>query len=141
MGKSAKLKASRDANLALYGEYNKTLRSWLVAFGIAVPAVFVASKDAKEFLLKAPDLELIIIVFLAGVAGQVATSFLNKFISWSAYHRDDCRLTQGRDCHPIFGRIASLENEIWIDFIFDAVTVGCFIWAVIRLLSINTAGA
>jgi hypothetical protein len=141
MDKLAKLKASRDANLALYSEYNKTLRSWLVAFGIAVPAVFVTSKDAKEFLLKSPDLQLIIIVFLFGVASQIAISFLNKFISWSAYHRDDCKLIQGRDCHPAFKRIASLENEIWIDFIFDVATVGCFLWAIVKLLSISTAVA
>ena len=141
MDKSARLKASRDANLALYNEYNKTLRSWLVAFGIAVPAVFVTSKDAKDFLLKSPDVQLIIIVFLLGVASQIAISFLNKFISWSAYYRDDQKLMQGRDCHSVFKRIASLENEIWIDFVFDVATIGFFLWAIVKLLSINTAAA
>ena len=58
-----KLKASRDANLSLYGEYNKTLRSWFVAFGIAVPAIFITSKEAKEFLLKSPNINFIINLF------------------------------------------------------------------------------
>jgi hypothetical protein len=137
MEKLAKLKASRDANLALYSEYNKTLRSWFVAFGIAVPAVFVTSKDAKEFLLKSSDFHFIIIVFLVGVASQIVISFLNKFISWSAYHRDDCILMQSDDCRPIFKRIASLENAIWIDFIFDILTIFCFVLAIVKLLTIG----
>jgi hypothetical protein len=137
MEKLAKLKASRDANLALYSEYNKTLRSWFVAFGIAVPAVFVTSKDAKEFLLKSSDFHFIIIVFLVGVAGQIVISFLNKFISWSAYHRDDCTLMHGNDCHPAYKYLASHENAIWIDVSFDILTIVCFAWAVVELLTIG----
>jgi hypothetical protein len=136
MDELEKVKASRAANLTLYSEYNKTLRSWLVAFGIGVPAVFVTSKDAKEFLLKSPDLKLIITIFLLGVACQIGSSFLNKFVSWSAYHRDDCRLVLNRECHPIFKCIASLENDIWIDFLFDIATFAFFAWAVVKLLTI-----
>ena len=140
MEKLAKLKASRDANLALYSEYNKTLRSWFVAFGIAVPAVFVTSKDAKDFLLMSSDINCIIIIFLVGVASQIVISFLNKFISWSAYHRDDCILMNGHNCHPVFEKIASFENKIWIDFIFDIVTLSFFAWAIYKLLTIPIVG-
>jgi hypothetical protein len=132
-----KLKASRDANLSLYGEYNKTLRSWFVAFGIAVPAIFITSKEAKEFLLKSPNINFIINLFFIGVTCQIIISLLNKFISWSAYHRDDCKLMYDKDCHPAFKHIASLENAILIDFIFDLATIICFAWAIYKLLSVG----
>ena len=132
-----RLKASRDANLSLYSEYNKTLRAWLVAFGIAVPAVFVTSKDVKEFLLKAPDFQTIIVVFFIGVASQIFISFLNKFISWSAFHRDDCRINADRECHVVFKTVSKLENHIWIDLILDVASLGCFSWAIVKLLTIN----
>jgi len=129
-----KLKSIRDANLSLYKEYNKILRAWLVAFGIAVPAVFVTSKDAKDFLISIPNYKYILIVFLLGVVSQIAISFLNKFVSWSAYHRDDCVLNLNRECKPIFKLIAKLENYIWIDLVFDVLTFVAFGWAMISLI-------
>lgn len=137
MEKLAKLKASRVANLALYSEYNKTLRSWFVAFGIAVPAIFITSKEAKDILLKSPNINFIIRLFLIGVACQIFISFLNKFISWSAYYRDDCTLMHGNDCHPAYKYFASHENAIWIDVSFDILTIVCFAWAVVELLTIG----
>lgn len=136
-----KLKASRDANLALYSQYNNTLRSWFVAFGIAVPAIFITSKDAQAFLLKVPDLKWVIAAFLAGVGSQIFVSFINKFIAWSAYHRDDCLLLRETSCHSLFNKIASLENEIWLDFACDLITIICFVWAIYGLLAIGTSVA
>lgn len=129
-----KLKSVRDANLSLYKEYNKILRAWLVAFGIAAPAVFVTSKDAKVFLLSIPEYKSILIVFLLGVVSQIVISFLNKFVSWSAYHRDDCVLNLNRECRTIFKVISKLENYIFIDFVFDLATFIAFGWAVVSIV-------
>lgn len=138
--KEKKLKASREANLKLYSEYNKTLRAWFVAFGIAAPAIFITSKEAKEYLLLSPDINYIIRLFLIGVACQIFISFLNKFISWSAYYRDDCTLMNGNDCHPASKYFASHENKIWIDIAFDVLTIVCFAAAIYKLLTIPTVG-
>ena len=64
-------------------------------------------------------------------------SFLNKFISWSAYHRDDCKIMDNKKCHWIYRKFACLEDEIWIDFTFDVITIICFAWAIIKLLNIG----
>jgi hypothetical protein len=42
-----------------------------------------------------------------------------------------------KDCHPAFKHIASLENAILIDFIFDLATIICFAWAIYKLLSVG----
>lgn len=137
MDEEEKLKANREANLALYSEYNKTLRSWLVAYGIAVPALFVTSKDAKEFLLQSCNFKFIIITFLLGVLAQVLISFLNKFVSWCAYHRDDCKLRDGVPCKPYFSKVAKLENSIWIDVSLDICTLLFFAISTYMLLNIG----
>lgn len=132
-----KHKANREANLKLYSEYNKTLRSWFVAFGIAVPAIFITSKEAKEFLLKSPNIYFIIQLFLAGVFFQIFISFLNKYISWSAYHREDCTLMHNDDCRPVYKYFASHENKIWIDLALDILTLFCFALAIVELVNIG----
>lgn len=131
------LKANREANLALYSEYNKTLRSWLVAYGIAVPALFVTSKDAKEFLLQSCNFKFIIITFLFGVFAQILISFINKFVSWCAYHRDDCKLRKDVPCKPYFSWVAKLENSIWIDVTLDVLTLFFFAMSTYMLLNIG----
>ncbi len=119
------LKINRQANLLLYSEYNKTLRAWLVAYGIAVPALFITSKDAKEFLTMLANHETIIVIFLLGMASQIMIAFVNKFVSWSAYHRDDC-IINGLNCNSFVERLASIENSIWIDLVFDVLAILCF---------------
>ena len=132
-------KSNRKANLKLYSEYNKTLRSWFVAFGIAVPAIFITSKEAKDFLLQSQDIKYIILYFLAGVFFQVLISFLNKYISWSAYHRDECKL-RDKPCSERCEYFASHENKIWIDIALDIATFICFAVAIYKLLTIPTIG-
>jgi len=131
-----KLKLNREANLILYSEYNKTLRAWLVAYGIAVPALFITSKDAKDFLTTLENHEAIIMIFLLGMASQILIAFVNKFVSWSAYHRDDCKINE-LACNSFVRRIASIENSIWIDLIFDVLAILFFSIATVMLLTAN----
>lgn len=128
-----KLKLSREANLSLYSEYNKALRAWLVAYGIAIPALFITSKEAKDFLSSLECYKFIIIIFLLGLASQISIAFINKFVSWSAYHRDDEKI-KGNSPNRFIEVVASLENSIWIDFILDVLSVIFFSVATVMLL-------
>jgi len=132
-------KASCKTNLTLYSEYNKTLRSWFVAFGIAVPAIFITSKEAKDFLLQSQDIKYIILYFLASVFFQILISFLNKYISWSTYHRDECKL-RDKPCTKWYEYFSSHENKIWIDISLDITTFICFAMAILELLTLPTVG-
>ena len=40
--------ASGGGHFENYAEYAKTLRSWLVAYGIGGPVLFLTNKDAPE---------------------------------------------------------------------------------------------
>lgn len=122
-----------DPNLELYKEYNKSLRTWLVAYGVALPALFITSKDAKDFLLSIPGYKALIAVFLIAVATQIVGTFLNKYVAWCAYHRNDCN-TKGVNCSHFIQGMADLENSIKIDLWFDVITVLLFGVATIWLL-------
>jgi|APCry1669189034_1035192.scaffolds.fasta_scaffold42235_2 hypothetical protein len=134
---SSNLSSNRESNFAQYSQYNNTLRSWLVAFGVAVPAVFISSKDAQAFLQHVPDLKNVIATFLAGVCSQIVVSFINKFVAWSAYHRDDLAL-RNTTCTPFTKKVASFENAIWLDFTCDLITIACFAWAICQLFAVDT---
>lgn len=43
---------NNNENLELYKEYNKTLRTWLVAYGIALPALFISSSATQTSKIK-----------------------------------------------------------------------------------------
>lgn len=40
--------SAREDNLKLYGEYAKTLRTWIVGFGFGVPALFIVNEAAQK---------------------------------------------------------------------------------------------
>lgn len=70
---------------AAYLEYNKTLRAWLVGYGVGVPLVLITQ---SHLLDKVSDSGLgtqIGYLFLAGVLLQVLMAFLNKWSNWYRY--------------------------------------------------------
>lgn len=127
------LERNREANLTLYSDYNKTLRAWLVAYGIALPALFITSKDAKAFLSGLECHTFIVQVFLLGLTAQIGIAFINKFVSWSAYHRDDLELSNS-NCNKFINWVASFENSIWVDFVLDLISILAFGVATVMLV-------
>src|SRR4030042_1486788 len=65
-----------------YFEYNRILRTWLVAFGIGGPALFLVHKDIVQQLIANNKLIQIGILFMIGVICQVIGAFLNKIANW-----------------------------------------------------------
>ena len=63
---------------AAYSECNKTLRTWLVAFGIGGPALFLVNDTAVKRLVTAGTLKTVAALFLIGIAVQVLSALLNK---------------------------------------------------------------
>lgn len=124
---------AKEDNLSLYGEYNKTLRAWLVGFGFGVPALFIVNEAAQARLFAAINAESIIWLFLAGAAAQVLMAFINKIISWCAYYKHD---NKGQNVNSVVGFLASLENMFIIDVVLDIVSLVAFGWSIYLIVGL-----
>jgi hypothetical protein len=116
-----------------YSEYSKTLRAWLVAYGIGAP-VLLATNDHIYALFKIAHCRAwIVSFFLLGVAGQILLGFINK---WCAYH-----MYLG-ECNPRFKENSRYEfwnwlNERnWIDLTIDSASIFAFVIATLLFLKI-----
>jgi hypothetical protein len=116
-----------------YSEYSKTLRAWLVAYGIGAP-VLVATNEQIYPLFKAANYRTwIVSFFLLGVAGQILLGFINK---WCAYH-----MYLG-ECKPRFQQNSRykfwnwLNDRSWIDLAIDSASILAFAIATLLFLQI-----
>lgn len=133
-----------EGHFSNYAEYSKTLRSWLVAYGIGGPVLFLISKDAPEKLSKSPHIELIVSLFVAGVASQILLAFLNKWAAWHMYSGGyDRHLTLvgdnscGRHHESRTYRVWHwINKQSWIDFVVDLGALSSFSVATWLVLSI-----
>jgi hypothetical protein len=106
-----------------YIEYNKTLRTWFVAYGIGGPALFLVNDKVADRLLKAGSLKLVVLFFLMGIFLQVTGALLNKIINWYVYEStlDPSLLSTRRH------RCANwLIDQFWIDVLIDIFTIASF---------------
>jgi len=123
MGQRADEETRHFAN---YAEYSKTLRSWLVAYGIGGPVLFLIGKDAPKRISESPHLGLIVTLFVSGVALQILVAFINKWAAWHMYKGavdDEHKRTKTyRFWHWI-------NKQSGIDFVFDLGALAAFSWA------------
>ncbi|HTV84813.1 MAG TPA: hypothetical protein VME63_05380 [Dyella sp.] len=99
-----------------YSEYSKTLRSWLVAYGIGGPVLFLTGHDAPDKISHSPLLELIISLFVSGVAFQILLAFINK---WAAWHMYKGELDRSYKDTSSYGVWSWINEQNWIDFLID----------------------
>jgi hypothetical protein len=127
-------KVDKDGHFANYSEYSKTLRSWLVAYGIGGPVLFLTNKDAPAKLASSPDLKIIVTLFLAGVVFQILLAFINK---WAAWHLYKATIHHNYDQTCIYRFWLCINNQSWIDFFVDLGTLCSFTiatWIVLNIL-------
>lgn len=123
--------STKDDNLSLYSEYNKALRTWLVGFGIGVPALFIINEKAQEKLTSSDNAECIIYLFLAGVASQILMALLNKVITWCAYYKHE---KQNKNINSATDFFASMEHWFIIDVISDIFSLITFGWSIVLIM-------
>ncbi|MGN7724698.1 hypothetical protein ACTJIL_02600 [Luteimonas sp. 22616] len=140
-----------DGHFVNYAEYSKTLRSWLVAYGIGAPVLFLLSKDAPETISRSPHLKTIVTLFVVGVALQIFLSFLNKWAAWNMYRGAYAKQLESRgdsecDNHhksKTYRIWCFINKQSWIDMAVDVGALGCFsvaTWIVLEaLLSASSA--
>jgi hypothetical protein len=77
---------------ATYTEYNKTLRTWFVTFGLGAPALFLTNSTLSETLKASGNARIVIFSFLIGCAAQVGVALINKIAAW--YNYDSERVSE-----------------------------------------------
>ncbi len=130
-----------STHFANYSEYSKTLRSWLVAYGIGGPVLFLANKDAPEKIANSPHLSLIITLFVAGVALQILLAFINKWAAWQMY-KGAC--INGHQSTRTYRAWDWINSQSWIDFLIDLgvlVSFSVATWLVLSTLLVPLASA
>lgn len=115
-----------------YAEYNKTLRTWFVAFGVGGPALFLVYDKLADALVKAGQLRLVVLLFLTGATAQVLGAFLNKVANWYVY--------QSMVSEEATGWLHNFSewfvNQFWPDMVLDIGTIAAFGYAAWLLLTV-----
>lgn len=109
-----------------YAEYSKTLRAWLVAYGIGGPVLFFTNKDLAQSISQSPDKRLIITLFMIGVTSQVLLAFINKWCAWHIYAGENDHGHRDRRTYKIW---AWINKQSIIDFVIDATSLSAFAYS------------
>ena len=119
-----------------YEEHSKVLRTWLVAYGIGAPVLFLTNEDLAE-RLAASDLSSVVgRLFLFGVAAQVLLATLNKTVMWIGYRAEGTPTLRGRG----WVKVARWLGDCFaIDFVVDVGTLILFGWATWMLFGLLTS--
>jgi hypothetical protein len=109
--------------LASYSEYSKSLRTWILGYGIGGPVLLFTNNSLLEIISVYPFRNLIVYLFLSGVAIQVLLAFVNKWCAWYMYRGSlDSPYRKGR------GYRFWCEINSWnkLDLLIDLVAIGVF---------------
>jgi hypothetical protein len=84
-----------------YSEYARLLRTWLVAYGIGGPILFLNTKNVYERIHQSPIERFVVFTFLAGLLFQVAMALIYKWVTWfiwAARFRAELKGMRARRC-------------------------------------------
>ncbi len=117
-----------------YAEYSKTLRNWLIVYGVGGIGVVIVEKDcfAKP---DTGDRQLIILFFAVAVFSQIIISVLNKWYNWKIYSdllkKEEEKNTE-RHQEIYKKRVHSYDRWFFVfNIISDIIAFLCFLIATI----------
>ncbi|MEX1826849.1 hypothetical protein [Luteibacter sp. CQ10] len=125
--------ANVDAYYANYAEYAKTLRAWLVAYGIGGPVLFLTNEKAAARLASAENALTIIAFFLIGVGLQVLGTVVNKWAAWHVYSTLD---DEARANHWPSRFWCWVNKQTWFDILLDTSSIAAFAVATALLMGV-----
>mgnify|MGYP001545886079 CR=1 FL=1 len=115
-----------------YAHFSRTLRAWLVAYGVGVPVLLVSQEFIARAIIKAGTGGLITWLFLAGVAIQVLAALLYKYSMAYLYSAEvEPALNTTRRV-----RVAEwLSDAIWLEALFDIVAIVLFVSGTFKVVA------
>jgi hypothetical protein len=111
---------------AVYEEHARTLRTWLVAYGIGGPVLILSQEAIWKQITKMGSLPLVAKLFLAGVVLQVVLAAVNKSAMWALYC-GEVDLEYAKTKRYKFG--SWLSEKYIIDLALDLSSMVLFAWA------------
>jgi hypothetical protein len=111
---------------AVYEEHARTLRTWLVAYGIGGPVLILSQEAVWKQITKIGSLPLIAKLFLGGVVLQVVLAAVNKSAMWALY----CGEVDREYAKTKRYKVGSWLSERYIiDLALDLSSMVLFAWA------------
>ena len=111
---------------AAYEEHARTLRTWLVAYGIGGPVLILSQAEVWKRLAASGSLRFIASLFLSGVVLQVILAAVNKSAMWACYYGELESAYQSTRRYKIG---LWLSERYLIDFLFDIAGMFLFAYA------------
>lgn len=106
-----------------YEEHARTLRTWLVAYGIGAPVLMLSQDQLWKQLAATNSLPCIAALFLFGVALQVTLAAANKSAMWACYYGAINEEFEKTRVYRFGKWVAGLY---WIDLVCDLVSMLVF---------------
>jgi len=116
-----------------YSHFSRTLRAWLVAYGIGGPVLIASQDHLSKAILESGAGFAVTALFLTGVAVQIVASLLYKYSMGIIY---------SSELDPTIEKTAYYKVADWIsdafllEFVFDIVSIGCFVIATYKVLAV-----
>ena len=134
MGEEPHGQPKHEDHWSNYVEYNKTLRTWFVTFGIGGPVLLLLNPSLLIAVKEDGRAHWVVGLFLLGCLLQIGIAITNKTVSWYMYcgERDAARRTG-----KWYRRCESLSELFWLDLTVDLLTLLAFGLAVVLLVDIN----
>jgi len=112
---------------------SKTLRTWLVAYGIGLPVLVLTKKEVADVVRASGDAELITFLFLSGVELQVFNLFYIKWLSWL---RAELLLDEANSHKKLYQWADKLHKAFWTDVVVDGWTLFAYSWGTYLVISL-----
>ena len=123
----------KESHFQNYGDYSRTLRVWLVAYGIGGPVLFLTNENLAQKVSSSCYTNQITILFLSGVGLQIVLSLINKWCAWHMYKGAGDPVYQKTRRYKFWGFV---NAQSWIDFWIDLISIIAFIFATWRVLNV-----
>lgn len=104
-----------------YKYYSNLLRTWLVAYGIGGPVILLTNDNVWSRIVGSGNQVAIGVMFLLGVAMQVALALLNKTVNWNLYFGFVSPSFRDKWPHRLSDK---LSEQYWIDILIDGISIG-----------------
>jgi hypothetical protein len=128
--------AQSDGHFQNYADYSRTLRAWLVAYGVGGPVLFLTNDKLAKSVAKSGHASEIVTFFLIGVGLQILLALINKWSAWHMY-RGAGDLSYQKGWRYCFWH--KINSWSWIDFWVDLISVLAFVVATWRVLVVFMA--
>ena len=127
MARESKSSGSEESGFyGAYAGFAKTLRAWLIAYGIGAPVIFLTNQELWTKLANSGKAPCVGILFATGVTLQVLGAILYKTAMWYLYvgeTKTDFRKT-------LRHRTSDWISECYcLEFTFDILSITSFVLA------------